>query len=67
MTNPLAQLVENQDLSQQDTEQFFTQVLNGEVEPALLGSVLTALKIKGETPAEIAGAAIAIQIGRAHV
>lgn len=61
MTNPLAQLVENQDLSQQDTEQFFTQVLNGEVEPALLGSVLTALKIKGETPAEIAGAAVAIR------
>lgn len=61
MTNPLAQLVENKDLAQQDTEQFFTQVLNGEVEPALLGSVLTALKIKGETPAEIAGAAIAIR------
>lgn len=61
MTNPLAQLVENTDLSQQDAEQFFTQVLKGEVDPALLGSVLTALKIKGETPAEIAGAAVAIR------
>ena len=61
MTNPLTQLVENQNLSQQDTEIFFTQVLNGEVEPALLASVLTALKIKGETPAEIAGAAVAIR------
>lgn len=61
MTNPLAQLVENTDLSQHDSEQFFTQVLKGEVEPALLGSVLTALKIKGETPAEIAGAAVAIR------
>jgi len=60
-TNPLAQLVENQDLSQHETEQFFTQVLNGDVEPALLGSVLTALKVKGETPAEIAGAALAIR------
>ena len=59
--SPLAQLVENKNLSQQETEQFFTQVLNGEVDPALLGSVLTALKIKGETPIEIAGAAVAIR------
>lgn len=57
--NPLAQLVENQDLTQAESILFFTQVLNGEIEPALLGSVLTALKIKGETPAEIAGAAVA--------
>lgn len=61
MTNPLAQLVENKNLTQQETTQFFTQVLNGEVEPALLASVLTALKIKGETPEEIAGAAVAIR------
>jgi len=59
--SPLAQLVENKNLSQQETEQFFKQVLNGEVAPALLGSVLTALKIKGETPVEIAGAAVAIR------
>ncbi len=61
INNPLAQLVENQDLSQKETEHFFERVLNGEVEAALLGSVLTALKIKGETPAEIAGAAVAIR------
>ena len=61
MTNPLDQLVENNNLSQQETEQFFKLVLNGEIEPALLASVLTALKIKGETPAEIAGAAVAIR------
>ena len=61
MTNPLAQLVENKNLTQQETMQFFTEVLNGDVEPALLASVLTALKIKGETPEEIAGAAVAIR------
>jgi anthranilate phosphoribosyltransferase len=61
MTNILAQLVDNQNLSQQETEQFFLEVLKGEIEPALLGSVLTALKIKGETPEEIAGAAVAIR------
>lgn len=59
--NPLAQLVEKKGLSQKETELFFKEVLTGNVEPALLGSVLTALKIKGETPAEIAGAAIAIR------
>lgn len=61
MTNPLAQLVENKNLSQQESTQFFTQVLKGDVAPALLASVLTALKIKGETPQEIAGAAVAIR------
>ncbi len=61
MTNPLAQLVENHNLSQSETEQFFKEVLNGDIEPALLGSVLTALKMKGETPEEIAGAAMAIR------
>ena len=61
MTNILPSLVEGQDLSQQATEAFFKQVLIGEIEPALLASVLTALKIKGETPAEIAGAAVAIR------
>ncbi len=60
-SNPLALLVDNNNLSQQETEQFFKQVLNGDVEPALLASVLTALKIKGETPEEIAGAAVAIR------
>jgi len=61
MTNILSTLVQGQDLSQPATEAFFKQVLNGEIEPALLASVLTALKIKGETPTEIAGAAIAIR------
>lgn len=59
--NPLTKLVDGDNLSQQETEQFFTQVLEGNIEPVLLGSVLTALKIKGEVPAEIAGAAIAIR------
>lgn len=60
--NPLPKLVDGSNLSQQEIEQFFTQVLKGDVDAALLGSVLTALKIKGETPAEIAGAAVAIRI-----
>jgi len=61
MANPLAQLVEGDNLNQAETEQFFQQVLSGDIDPALLASVLTALKIKGETPTEIAGAALAIR------
>jgi len=57
----LPTLVDGIDLSQMQSHDFFQQVLQGNVEPALMASVLTALKIKGETPEEIAGAAIAIR------
>jgi len=61
MSNVLQQLVDGQSLSQPQAEEFFTQVMTGDVAPEMLASVLTALKIKGETPAEIAGAAIAVR------
>lgn len=59
--NLLQNLVDGQSLSQQNAEQFFTETFNGNVDPSLLASVLTALKIKGETSEEIAGAAIAVR------
>ena len=49
-----------QSLSQQESHTLFDAIIKGEVEPILLSAVLTALKIKGETPAEIAGAASAL-------
>ncbi|MEI6894708.1 MAG: anthranilate phosphoribosyltransferase [Colwellia sp.] len=57
----LPALVNGHDLTQAQSHDFFQQVLQGNIEPALLAGVLTALKIKGETPEEIAGAAIAIR------
>lgn len=54
-------LVLGQSLSQQHSQAVFDQVINGEVAPAQLAAILTALKMKGETPAEIAGAALAIR------
>ena len=57
----LPALVDGLDLNQRQSHDFFQQVLQGNIEPALMASVLTALKIKGETPEEIAGAAIAIR------
>jgi anthranilate phosphoribosyltransferase len=57
----LPTLVDGLNLSQAQSHAFFQQVLQGNINPALMASVLTALKIKGETPGEIAGAAIAIR------
>jgi len=61
MSKLLQQLVDGKDISQTDAEGFFKQMINGEVAPALLASVLTSLKIKGETASEISGAAIAVR------
>jgi len=61
MTNILATLVDGHDLDQQTVRAFFEEMLRGDTDPILLASVLTALKIKGETPDEISGAAIAIK------
>ena len=47
-------------LSQEESLAFFNAVVKGEVDDILLTAVLTALKIRGETPAEIAGAAQAL-------
>ena len=54
-------LVDGNSLTQQQSHDVFEQVINGFVAPERLAAILTALKIKGETPAEIAGAAIAIR------
>jgi len=56
-------LVAGKSLSQAQAEQFFKQMIKGEIAPELLAAVLTALKIKGESPSEIAGAAIAVRAG----
>ena len=61
MSKVLAQLIEGHALTKNQADEFFNLMIKGEIEPALLASVLTALKIKGETPEEIAGAAIAIR------
>ncbi|GAA5133738.1 anthranilate phosphoribosyltransferase [Thalassotalea piscium] len=61
MPNVLQLLVEGHSLSQQQAQEFFSSVFAGKVDSALLASVLTALKMKGETPEEISGAAIAVR------
>ncbi len=61
MTNVLSSLVEGQSLSQAQAHAFFSDVMQGSIAPELLASVLTALKINGETAEEIAGAAVAVR------
>lgn len=60
MTPALEQLYRHQDLSALQAEELFTQIFNGETDPAVFASLLTALKMKGEAPQEIAGAARAM-------
>jgi anthranilate phosphoribosyltransferase len=57
----LHQLLAGESLSQQQSETFFSAVAKGEVEPVLLSAVLVALKLKGETADEVAGAALAFR------
>ena len=57
----LESLYSQQSLTKEQSEALFSEVVKGEVDPIILSSVLTALKIKGETPDEIAGAAQALR------
>ncbi len=61
MINLLNELVDGKSLTQLQAEQFFSQVIQGKVAPEFLAAMLTAMKVKTESPAEIAGAAIAIR------
>ena len=60
MEQIINKLYDQQALSEQESQQLFNTIIRGELDPIVMASVLTALKIKGETPAEIAGAAKAL-------
>lgn len=57
----LHQLLAGEGLSQAQSERFFSAVATGLVEPVMLSAVLIALKLKGESADEIAGAALAFR------
>ncbi|MEZ4445767.1 MAG: anthranilate phosphoribosyltransferase [Polyangiaceae bacterium] len=56
-------LCEPQDLSQDEAERLFAAVIAGEVSEIGLAALLALLKAKGETPEEVAGAALALRRG----
>lgn len=56
----LEKLCERQDLSAVEAEQLFGQIIRGEADANLIAAVLIALRCKGETAVEMAGAAQAL-------
>ena len=56
----LEKLYQAQTLSQQESHQLFSAVVHGELKPEQLAAALVSMKIRGEHPNEIAGAATAL-------
>ncbi len=53
----IAQVVIRRDLSEEEMAGVMTEIMDGQATPAQIGALLTALHVKGETVAEITGAA----------
>ncbi|PSJ46060.1 anthranilate phosphoribosyltransferase [Zobellella endophytica] len=60
MNQAMEKLYRGEHISREESQALFGQLLRGEMDPIVLSSLLTALKIKGESPEEIAGAASAL-------
>jgi anthranilate phosphoribosyltransferase len=60
----LARLLDGHDLTLEESRQVMDAIMSGQATPAQMGGFLVALRLKGETAEEIAGAAEAM---RAHV
>lgn len=57
----IAQVVAGSDLSTEDIAEVFGLIMEGQATPAQIGGLLIGLRMKGETPDEIAGAAQAMR------
>ena len=64
ITNAIKQLVEGRDLPAEEAHAAMMQVMSGDASPAQISAFVVALRMKGETPDEVAGCARAM---RAHV
>ncbi|SDH10138.1 anthranilate phosphoribosyltransferase [Vibrio xiamenensis] len=60
MEKIIDKLYRQQALNEQESHQLFDEIIRGDLDPILMAAALTALKIKGETPDEIAGAVSAL-------
>ena len=54
-------------LSSAESAEVFGEIMSGEVEPQILAAFLTALKMKGETVEEVAGAARAMRARATYI
>ncbi|MEM7052484.1 MAG: anthranilate phosphoribosyltransferase [Acidobacteriota bacterium] len=57
----LGRLCDGEDLSKAEVAELFGQLMDGEMSNIEKSALLVALRMKGETPAEIAGAAVAMR------
>jgi anthranilate phosphoribosyltransferase len=57
----IARVVARRDLGADDIAAVFGQIMEGAATPAQIGALLVALRMKGETPEELAGAARAMR------
>jgi len=62
--NALARVIDGRSLTREEAREAMGAIMTGEATPAQIGGFLVALRLKGETPDEIAGFAEAI---RGHV
>ena len=53
----LEAITQGRDLSRAETQDVFQLIMTGEATPSQIGAFLAAIRVKGETPEEIAGAA----------
>jgi anthranilate phosphoribosyltransferase len=58
--NPLPKLLTGEDLTVDDAQHLFGRLVLGKLEPAEIAAMLIALRMKGETPDEMIGAARAL-------
>ena len=58
--NPMPGLLGGEDLSEEDSRHLFERLVLGRLEPAEIAGMLIALRLKGETAAEMIGAARAL-------
>ena len=58
--NPLPKLLSGEDLTSEESEHLFERLVLGKLEPAEIAGMLIALRMKGETPEEMIGAARAL-------
>src|SRR2546422_3922170 len=61
LAHAIAALANRQSLSERHTTDVFAAVMRGEATPAQIAALLMGLRVKGETPEEVAGAARALR------
>ena len=63
----IAKLVEKNNLTESEAEAVMNQIMHGEATPSQIGAFITALRMKGETVAEITGCARAMRANAVNV